>query len=256
MLRKRLIPVLLLSGRGLIKTVKFADPKYVGDPINAVRIFNEKEVDELVFLDINASRENREPDYALIEDIASECFMPFAYGGGIRNTDQIKKLFNLGVEKVILNSAIYSDLSLITRAAEQFGSQSVLASIDVKANFWRQLRVYNHLEGKTIDANPVDFSKQVEKAGAGEIIINSVDNDGLMTGYNYQLVQSVASSVSIPVVACGGAASVEDMGKVINQYGASAAAAGSFFVFKGKHRAVLITYPSQEEVCRFINIRG
>lgn len=254
MLRKRLIPVLLLRGRGLVKTFQFSESKYVGDPINAVRIFNEKEVDELIFLDINASKESREPDYALIEDIASECFMPFAYGGGIKTVEQITKLFNLGVEKVVLNSALYEDTTLLSEAAEKFGAQSIIASIDVKSNFWRQIRVFNHLTGITFAKDPIDYAKRMEQAGAGEIFINSVDRDGLMSGYEYKLVQAVASSVSIPVVACGGASSIADMGKVINEAGASAAAAGSFFVFRGKHRAVLITYPSQEEIAKYINI--
>jgi len=255
MLRSRLIPVLLLRGKGLVKTFKFCESKYVGDPINAVRIFNEKEVDELVFLDIDASKESRGPDFNLIEDIASECFMPFGYGGGITNIDQMQKLFALGVEKVILNSSLFNDISLLTRAAEKFGSQSIVASIDVKYNFWGNPLVFDHLKGATISLQPVDFARKLENAGAGEIILNSVDRDGMMSGYDYKLVKSIASAVSIPVVACGGACSVEDMGRVINEAGASAAAAGSFFVFKGKHKAVLITYPSQSEIETFINIQ-
>ena len=248
MLRKRLIPILLLRGRGLVKTVKFGESKYVGDPINAVRIFNDKEVDELVFLDINASKESCEPDYILVENIASECFMPFAYGGGIQNLSQIKKLFHLGVEKVVLNSVLYENTSLLSSAAGFFGSQSIIASIDVKYNFWRQPRVFSHISGSTLDIHPIDFAKKLAMAGAGEIILNSVDKDGTQTGYDYPLIRSVASAVRIPVVACGGASSIEDMGKALNQCGASAAAAGSFFVFKGKHRAVLITYPTQADI--------
>ncbi|KAF1082716.1 MAG: hypothetical protein GQF41_0483 [Candidatus Rifleibacterium amylolyticum] len=255
MLRNRIIPVLLLRGRGLIKTFKFCESKYVGDPINAVRIFNEKEVDELVFLDIDASKESRGPDFNLIEDIASECFMPLAYGGGVKNIDQMKKLFSLGVEKVILNSCLYHDVSLLTDAVEKFGSQSIVASIDVKYNFWGTPLVFNHVERTTLKLSPTDYAKNLELAGAGEMLLNSVDRDGMMTGYDHALIKTVAASVSVPVVACGGACSIQDMGSVINIAGASAAAAGSFFVFKGKHKAVLITYPTHAEIEAFVNIK-
>lgn len=248
MLRKRIIPVLLLSGRGLVKTVNFDQAKYVGDPINAVRIFNEKEVDELVFLDIQATKENRLPDFDLVEKIAAECFMPFAYGGGVRNLEQMSRLFSLGVEKVILNNILFENLELLKRAADKFGCQSVIASIDVKKNFWGKKLVYNHLTKSVVKIEPHELAQKVENAGAGEIIVNSVDHDGLQTGYDGELISRISSSVSIPVVACGGASSLEDMARVIKESGASAAAAGSFFVFKGKHRAVLITYPLVSEI--------
>lgn len=248
MIRTRVIPCLLLKGQGLVKTVKFKDPKYVGDPINAVRIFNEKECHELIFLDITATVEQRKPRFDVIADIAGECFMPFGYGGGIRDTDDIKKILQLGVEKVVINSYATENPGFIRSAAELFGSQSIVVSIDARRNFFGKYEVVTHGGRKGTNLDPVAFAAEMERQGAGEIIINSVDRDGMMQGYDLALIARVSAAVSIPVVALGGAGTVADFGLAVDQGGASAVAAGSMFVFYGKHRAVLISFPSDNEL--------
>jgi len=246
--RIRVIPVLLLKGQGLYKTVKFKDAKYVGDPINAVKIFNDKEVDELCFLDITATNEGREPNYKRIAEIASECFMPLSYGGGINNMEQARKLFNIGVEKIIISTAVHTNPELVTQLASQYGAQSIVVCIDVKKSFLGKYEVYTHSGKKASGKNPLPFALAMQQAGAGEIIINSIDRDGTMGGYDLDLVYKIASGLEIPVIACGGASNVVDLGKAVHQGHASAVAAGSMFVFHGKHRAVLISYPSQAEL--------
>jgi cyclase len=248
MLKTRVIPLLLLHNGGLVKTVKFKNPKYVGDPINAIRIFNEKEVDELIFLDIDASREGREPDYDLIRDFASECFMPVCYGGGITSVEQIKKIFSLGIEKVSLNATALENLSLVSEAAKLFGSQSIVVSVDVKKTLMGKYRIYDHIRKKGISLSLKRYISDIEEAGAGEILVNSVDRDGTLEGYDIQLMKMVVESTTLPVIACGGAASMEDFRRVRDEAGVSAVSAGSMFVFHGKHRAVLITYPKYEEL--------
>lgn len=248
MIRTRVIPCLLLKGQGLVKTVKFANPKYIGDPINAVKIFNEKEVHELVFLDITASIEQRYPRTDYISDIASECFMPLGYGGGIRTVKQAEEIFNRGVEKIIINSYAVENPSFIHELANLFGSQSIVVSIDVKKNFFGNYQTYTHGGKMKTQWDPVTWAKEAEKLGAGEIFLNSIDNDGVMLGYDIPLIKSVSESVSIPVIACGGAGTVEDFEKAVHYGGASAVAAGSMFVYYGKHRAVLINFPSDEEL--------
>jgi len=251
MLLTRVIPCLLLRGQGLVKTIKFKDPTYVGDPINAVRIFNDKEVDELVFLDITATLEKREPQMDLIHDIATECFMPFGYGGGIHSVDIASKILKMGSEKVIFNSAA-TDLELVRKAANLFGSQSVVVSIDVKNTRIGGNRVFTHSGTVNTGLNPMEFAKMVESAGAGEIFLNSIDRDGTMKGYDIGLIKSVASAVNIPVVACGGAGSLEHFKEAIVNGGASAVSAGSMFVFHGPYRAVLINYPTQDELRQYL----
>lgn len=248
MIRTRVIPSLLLRGQGLVKTVKFKDPTYLGDPINIVKIFNDKEVDELTFLDITATRENRKPPFALIESIASECFMPLGYGGGIRSLEDMKTLYNLGVEKISINTYAVENPAFIQAAAEIAGSQSVCVSIDVKKNFWGRYEVFTHGGTKGSGLDPVKWCQEAEKRGAGELLLNSIDRDGTRLGYDMDLVRQAASAVNIPVVACGGAASIQDLSRVVLEGGASAAAAGSMFVFQGPHRAVLISYPTQQEL--------
>ena len=246
--RIRVIPVLLLKNGGLYKTVRFSEPKYVGDPINAVRIFNEKEVDELVLLDIWASRSIRNPDYKHIIEITSEAFMPVAYGGGIKTLDQAKELLYNGVEKVVINSSAVQKPSLITEIATRFGSQCVVVSVDVKKNFWGNYNVFWG-NGKTnTGKNPKEYAKEFENLGAGEILLNSIDRDGTYAGYDIELVKSVTSLLNIPVIVCGGAGSIHDFSKVVKEGGASAVAAGSMFVFQRPHRAVLISYPTQSEL--------
>ena len=242
MLKVRVIPCLLLKDAGLVKTIKFKNPKYVGDPINAVKIFNEKEVDELIFLDITATAEKRKPNFRLINNIASECFMPFGYGGGIRDLNDMRELFNLGVEKVIINTYAIENPSFVRSAAERFGSQSIVASIDVKKNLFGKYQVYTRGGKKAAKLDPVTFAVQMEEMGVGEIILTSIDRDGTMTGYDVDLIKKVSTSVGTPVVASGGAGKIEDFRDAVKLGGASAVAAGSYFVFRGKHRAVLITY--------------
>jgi len=246
MLINRFIPVLLLKNQGLVKTVKFKDPTYVGDPINAIKILNEKEVDEMVFLDITASLENREPQYGKIAEVATECFMPFCYGGGLHDLKAIEKIFNLGAEKITLNTAAAKDPEFVQAAARHFGSQSIIGSIDVKKSLLGKYEVFIRCGTESIRMSPVDYARHLEQAGVGEIFLNSIDRDGTMKGYDLELVQRVSSAVNIPVVAIGGAGSLDDMVGAIRQGGASAAGAGSLFVFQGKHRAVLITYPERE----------
>jgi cyclase len=243
----RVIPILLLKDMGLYKSVKFKDHKYVGDPINAIKIFNEKEVDELVFLDINASICNTEPNYEMLADIASECFMPLCYGGGIKNLHQIEKVLYSGVEKISINTASFEDLTLISQAAEKFGSSTIVVSIDVKKGLLSGYSTYTKSGKQKTNRNPVEFAKFVEDQGAGEILLTSIDADGTMSGYDIELVKSVSNAVGIPVVANGGAGSIQHMKEAV-EVGASAVAAGSFFVFQGKHRAVLITYPDRQRL--------
>ncbi|MBI2332384.1 MAG: imidazole glycerol phosphate synthase subunit HisF [Chloroflexi bacterium] len=252
MIRPRVIPALLLKGQGLAKTVKFKDPKYLGDPINIVRIFNDKEVDELVLLDITATPEHRGPQLDLLKNIASEAFIPLAYGGGIRNMDDVRKLLSIGIEKLIMNTSAVETPSLIREVADHAGSQAVVASIDVKKNFLGKYEVFTRCGQKKTGLDPVKHAIEMEKMGAGEIIINSIDRDGTMQGYDVELVRKVADSVQVPVVACGGAGNLSHISEVIKQGHASAAAAGSMFVFQGPLRGVLISYPSPKELKEFI----
>ncbi|QQL50850.1 AglZ/HisF2 family acetamidino modification protein [Mucilaginibacter ginkgonis] len=246
MLRSRVIPVLLLRGLDLVKTKQFKNPVYVGDPINAVKIFNLKEVDELIFLDIEASKNDSDPKYDLIADIASEAFMPFGYGGGIRSIEQIRKLLRIGVEKIILNTSL-SDIAFVKEAVDIFGTSTIVASVDIinknGSNF-----VYTHKKRATLNAPVLDYIKQIEEVGVGELMVNSVDRDGMYTGYDIALLNEISHSVDIPVVACGGAKNLADIEKVFNETACTAAAAGSMFVFYGRHNAVLITYPEKEEL--------
>lgn len=245
MRRVRIIPVLILQNEKLVKTIRFKNPTYIGDPINAVKIFNEKEVDEIVILDITATKEKREPNYTKIEEIASEAFMPFAYGGGITNLNQIEKLFKLGIEKVVLNSVLENNMDLVTEVANRFGSQSVIASIDVKKNLFGKTHAYKVSGSTKIDMPLGDYVKKLEQAGVGEFFINSIDRDGTYQGYDLVLIKQISSLVHTPIVACGGASSVEDFLPAI-QHGASALAAGSMFVYTGATRGILINYPKQE----------
>lgn len=245
MYRARVIPCLLLRGHGLVKTKKFKDAVYVGDPVNAMRIFSEKEVDEIVVLDIDASREGREPNYETISEMAGEAFMPMAYGGGIRNLNQVRKLIRSGIEKVVINTAATESTELIRAVADIYGSQAVVGAMDVKKTLFGHYRVV--AKSATVETK-LDFREHIEdlvNAGAGEILINSVDRDGTMSGYDLALLQAVPQSVNVPIVACGGAGSIEDLRRAVREGRVSAVAAGSMFVFHGKHRAVLINYPKE-----------
>ena len=252
MLRTRVIPCLLLKDDGLVKTIKFKNPSYVGDPINAVKIFNEKEVDELVFLDIIASKEKRGPNFKLLAEISTECFMPLGYGGGISSLNEIEHLFNLGIEKVILNSSAFSNPKLLKQAIDVFGSQSIVVSMDVRKNWLTKKQIVYTLNGDyNTKINPLEYAKRMEEFGVGELIVNSIDQDGTMEGYDYNLIKTISEAVKIPIVALGGAGSIEDLKKAKDS-GASALGAGSLFVYQKPHRAVLITYPSQKELGNLI----
>ncbi len=252
MIRPRVIPALLLQGQGLVKTVKFKNPTYLGDPINIVRIFNDKEVDELVFLDITATNENRPPSFEMLANITSECFMPLGYGGGIRNMEDVQELLGIGIEKVILNTSAVENPALVRSVADYAGSSSVVISMDVKKILLGKYETYIRSGKKNTGLDPVKHAVEMEKQGAGELFINSIDRDGTMQGYDLDLIKRVTDAVSIPVVACGGAGKLQDLADAINIGGASAAAAGSLFVFQGPLRGVLISYPSQNDLKRIL----
>jgi imidazole glycerol-phosphate synthase subunit HisF len=248
MLYPRIIPCLLVKDKGLVKTVNFKHPKYIGDPINAVRIFNEKEVDELIVLDIDATLEKRGPDYNMIEHLAAECRMPLCYGGGVTTSDQVQRIVQLGVEKVAISSAAIENHDLVTEAAECVGNQSLVVVLDVKKGLGEsKYEAWTHNGSKNTGKSPVVLAQELEKLGAGEIVINSIDHDGLMKGYDLDLVGNIRESISVPLTVLGGAGSLNDIGKLINEYGAIGAAAGSLFVFKGVYKAVLINYPNRAE---------
>ncbi len=248
MLYPRIIPCLLVHHKGLVKTVRFKDPKYVGDPINAVKIFNEKEVDELIVLDIDASVEGREPDYQLIEHLAVECRMPLCYGGGIKTADQAQRIFNLGVEKIAFGSVAIEAPEVLEQLAARVGSQSVVVVMDVKKTmFGMRYELFTHNGTKATGMEPVAFARRMQQLGVGELVINSIDQDGMMTGYDTKLIDAVRGVVSIPVTVMGGAGKLDDMGALIRKHSVIGVAAGSMFVFKGKYRAVLINYPTAEE---------
>ena len=239
---------MLLKGQGLVKTVKFKNPKYVGDPINAVKIFNDKEVDELIFLDIEATVEGRRLPIKLISEIASECFMPLSYGGGLKNLEDLKTIFNLGVEKVIVNSYAIENPAFVEEAAELYGSQSIVVAIDVKKNSSGKYEIFAHGGKRKTNLHPIEHAMEMERLGAGEIFLNSIDRDGTMEGYDIEMIKRVTEALTIPVIACGGAGKISDFVEATKKGGASAVAAGSMFVFHGKHRAVLITYPSIDDL--------
>jgi imidazole glycerol-phosphate synthase subunit HisF len=247
MLRPRIIPSLLIQDNGLVKTVNFKSPKYVGDPINAVRIFNEKEVDELAIFDIDATVKGLEPNYSLIERIANQSRMPLCYGGGVKTVEQAEKIFGLGIEKIALSSAVIQNPQLITQIAERVGSQSVIVVLDVKKKLLGGYEVYTHNGKKSTGINPFKFAEEAQKLGAGEIIINSIDQDGVMKGFDFTLIDKVREKISLPLTVLGGAGSLNDIKQIIDKHGIIGVAAGSLFVFKGIYKAVLINYPTFEE---------
>ncbi len=253
MLLPRIIPCLLIQNKGLVKTVQFKDPKYVGDPINGVKIFNEKKVDEIIILDIDKTILNQDPDYKMIENLASECRMPFCYGGGIKTVKQAKKIFSLGVEKIALSSSAISNLELVKEIALNVGSQSVVVVLDVKKDKLGNYNVWTHNGKINTKIEILSFVKKVQEFGAGEVVINSIDNDGMMTGYDFELAAKVRSSINLPLTILGGAGNLSDIGQLISNHGIIGAAAGSLFVFKGIFKAVLISYPSYEIKYKLLN---
>lgn len=247
MLRPRIIPSLLIQDKGLVKTVNFKNPKYVGDPINAVKIFNEKAVDELAVFDIDATAKGLEPDYTLIERLANQSRMPLCYGGGVKTVEQAQKIFSLGIEKIALSSAVLENPGLISEIAERVGSQSVIVVLDVKKKLFGGYEVYTHNGKKATGINPVNFAEESQRLGAGEIIINAIDQDGVMKGYDMNLIDRIREKISLPLTVLGGAGSLADIKKVIEKHGIIGVAAGSLFVFKGVYKAVLINYPDKNE---------
>jgi len=244
----RVIPLLLYRNMGLYKSIKFDNYTYIGDPINAVKIFNDKEVDEIIFLDIESKEVDSDPNYEIIKEIATECFMPICYGGRISNIKQITKILSLGIEKVSINKKAITDPKFIKSAVEEFGSSTIVVSIDVKKNFWGKYEIYTDNGKRNTKIDPFSFAREMEKIGVGEILLNSIDKDGTMSGYDIELITKLTSSINLPVVACGGASNIYDLKNAINKGNASAVAAASMFVYYGKHKAVLINYPNQLEL--------
>ena len=247
MLKHRVIPALLLQNGRLVKTQKFKDPKYVGDPINTIRIFNDKEVDELMVLDITASKEGREPNYALIEKFAAECFMPLTYGGGVTNVEQAARIFRLGVEKICLQTVTFSSLPLVSQIVDRFGSSSVVVSGDIKRNWRNKPCLYKAVSKEIIRTPWLEHALELVTVGAGEILLNAVDRDGTLSGPDLALVCEAAKALPVPLIALGGISSLADIRAAV-EAGASAVAAGTFFVLHGPHRAVLISYPRYSEL--------
>jgi cyclase len=247
MLKHRVIPLLSLDNYKLVKTLRFKNPQYIGDPINAIHIFNEKEVDEIIIIDITASKENREPNFDLIEEIAGECYMPLTYGGGIRSVEDVDRILSIGVEKVSLQSSIIKNPNFINDLAKRFGSQSIVVSVDVKKNWLGKLKYFVAVKESTLELDLIDLIKDLVDAGAGEVLLNAVDKDGTLSGPDLEMIKQVSNSIEVPIIACGGISSLEDI-KAAVEVGASAVAAGSFFVYYGPHRAVLISYPKYHEL--------
>ncbi|MEK9628589.1 MAG: AglZ/HisF2 family acetamidino modification protein [Nitrospinota bacterium] len=248
MLRTRVIPTLLLQNESLVKTVQFGEFTYVGDPCNTVRIFNELEVDELLFLDITATQEKKSPNLPVLTDIASECFMPLGYGGGIASVDDAKAVFDIGFEKISVNTRSIENPDLISKLASHYGSQAVIASVDVKKDIWGQYKVRSHSGHRTTKLNPVEWAKELESLGAGEILLTSINQEGSWQGFDLELVRFVTDAVNIPVIAHGGAGSIQHIHDVVEKAGASAVALGSMVVFQKKDMGVLINFPNKEKL--------
>ncbi len=243
MLQNRVIPCLLIQDNKLVKTVKFKNPKYIGDPVNAIKIYNEKEVDELIVVDISKKRYENGPNFNLIKQMADECFMPVCYGGGISNIDQIQKILKIGIEKIALNTAIMLDTQLISQAANKFGSQCIVVALDIKKNWLGKYKVTFNSGDQMINTDIVDFAKTAENAGAGEILINNIDRDGTWEGFDIEMIRKITSNVSIPVIAAGGAGNLSHIKDAITIGKASAVAIGSMAVYQSKGMGVLINFP-------------
>jgi len=245
---KRIIPCLLYDGSGLVKTVKFKNPSYIGDPINATKIYNDKEVDELILIDINASRQKRKPNFSKIADLASEAFMPFAYGGGVKTFEDFATLYKLGVEKVVVNSLIQENVDVVKKVVEHYGAQAVVACIDFKKPLFGPKIPSSYL-GNKIKFSLTEYAQYLEKEiGVGELMIQGMDKDGTWEGYDFEVTEQLLNSVDVPVIACGGCGSVEDLKKVLYQTNANAAAIGSMAVYSKKGMGVLINFPNRESI--------
>ena len=246
MLGIRVIPVLLLKNQGFVKGVKFKNHRYIGDPINTIRIFNDKEADEILILDILASNNGAGPNFKILADLTTEAFMPLSYGGGIKTIHDIEKLFSIGFEKVVLNSHAAIDATFIRNAVSIAGSSSVVVSIDVKKNLFGKYEMYIKSGTQKHSMNPFDFAKHAQQMGAGEFIINNIDKEGTKTGYDLQLMKSMTEILSVPVISAGGAGTLQHFKDAVKESHVSAVSGGNFFVYHGKHDAVLIQYPQYE----------
>jgi cyclase len=247
MLAARLMPCLLMSNGALVKTVRFKEGSYVGDPVNAVRIFNQKEVDELILLDIHATTQNRGIDYEILEKVVSECFMPICYGGGVRNVEDMRRLYALGIEKISLGAAAFEVPGLVQSASREFGAQAVVVTLDVKKTLLGKATVRTHSGTRDTKFTPLDAAREFEKQGAGEILLNAIDRDGTWSGFDLKLIKTVCHNVTMPVVATGGAGSMQDIKLAVQEAGASGVAIGSMAVFQGKDLGVLIKFPSRND---------
>jgi imidazole glycerol-phosphate synthase subunit HisF len=254
MLRPRISPCLLVHDKGLVKTVKFKDPKYVGDPLNAVKIFNEKEVDELMVLDIDATAQNREPNFEMIKNLAIECRMPFCYGGGVKTVAHARKIIGLGAEKVAISAYALENPNIVAEIAKAVGCQSVVVVLDVKKKLFGGYEIVTHNGKKNTGKSPIEWAKKFQDLGAGEIVLNSIDHDGMMKGYDFAIIDKVREATTLPMTVLGGAGTYEDIKSVIDRYGVIGISAGSLFVFKGIYKAVLINYPNQTEKDRLLEI--
>ena len=250
MLRTRIIPTLLLRNESLVKTVRFQKFTYVGDPCNTVRIFNELEVDELLFLDITATLEKRSPNLRVLADIASECFMPLGYGGRIKSVDDAKAVFDIGFEKISVNTYAIENPNFISQLASKYGSQAVMASMDIKKDFWGHYQVRTQSRQQKSKRNPVEWAQELESLGAGEILITSIDREGTWEGFDLGLVKSVTEAVNIPVIAHGGAGTINHIDDVVRKAGASAVALGSMVVFQKKGMGILVNFPNREQLTK------
>ena len=252
MLRTRIIPCLQLIDQSLVKTVQFGKYDYIGDPINTVRIFNELEVDELCFLDIRATVENRMPNLQILSEIADECFMPLSYGGGVRDAETAKKILAIGFEKIILNTSAVVNPGLVTRIADHSGNQSVIVSVDVKRNLWGKYHVYSHDGTRKTDLDPVEWAQRLEKLGAGELLLTSMNQDGTWLGFDLEITKRIVHAVSIPVIANGGAGNIEHIGRVVKETSASAVALGSMVVYQKKGMGVLVNFPDKKKLSEIL----
>lgn len=248
MILTRVIPCLLIHNGGLYKTTKFKKPNYIGDPINAVKLFNEKQASELIVIDIDASVKNHYPNFKLIEEIASEAFMPICYGGGVKNIEHMQRIFSSGIEKISVSSLLFEDLEMVKKAVKKFGSSSIVATIDTKKTLFKKQRAYIYNGKKKLPYTIDEVINLLQDSNVGELVVNSIDNDGTMGGYDLNLIQYISKQMNIPVVALGGAGSLDDIIKVIKKGGASAASAGSLFVYHGPRKGVLINYPNEEKL--------
>jgi cyclase len=253
MLRTRIIPCLQLIDNALVKTVKFSNHSYIGDPINTVRIFNELEVDELCFLDIRATLEKRSPNLEILRQIAEECFMPLSYGGGVKDCETAKKILSIGFEKIVINTAAMENIHLISEIAGHSGNQSIIGSIDIKKNIWGNYKVYTHDGTKNTDLDPIAYAQKLEKLGVGELLITSMDQDGTWKGFDIEILKNIAACVNIPIIANGGAGSIHDIGEVVSKAGVSAVAIGSMVVYQKKGLGVLVNFPDKSELSAVLN---